>query len=295
MSGAAAPGRQVATGIGLMLGSVLVFSSTHVLAKWLTGSFPVGELLVFRALGGFVMLLPFLRDPAQPGGLGAVVVDRPWLQVLRLGASTVEVALFYLALSIMPLANVMTFWMSAPIIVAVLSALMLREHVPVGRWGAVVLGFGGVMLALWHETQTIGAGAVFALTGALANGLFLTLTRALRKTPDAILVGSQMAGTLALGLALAPLGWETPSGLDWVLLLTTGMTSTIGHVLVARAMRLAPASVVAPFKYLALAMAGFYGWLFFGDVPQPVMVAGSAVIVGAGIWLWWFERREEQP
>lgn len=294
MSGTAAPAQPVATGIALMLGSVLVFSSTHVLAKWLTGSFPVGELLVFRALGGLLMLLPFLHDPAHPRGLATVVVDRPWLQLLRLAASTVEVALFYLALSLMPLANVMTFWMSAPIIVAVLSVPLLRERVPAGRWAAVLLGFGGVMLALWHQAQVTALGAAVAATGALTNGLFLTLTRALRRTPDAILVGSQMAGTLAFGLALAPLAWQRPAGLDWALLLATGMTSTIGHVLVARAMRHAPASVVAPFKYLALVLAAFYGWLFFGDVPPPAVAAGGAVIVGAGLWLWWFEGREDR-
>ena len=293
MAASTAAERNIALGIGLMLGSVAVFSSTHVLAKWLTSGFPVGELLVFRSLGGLLMLALFLREPAEAGGWSAVIVDRPWLQVLRLLSSTVEVALFYLALSLMPLADAMTFWMSAPIVVAVLSWMLLGERVPVGRWGAVMLGFGGVLLALYHEVQATALGAAVASVGAVTNGLFLTTTRALRRTPDALLVGSQMVGSLTLGLLLTPSGWTQPTATEGMLLLATGMTSTLGHVLLARSMRAAPASVVAPFKYMALVLASFYGWLFFGDVPQPVMAAGGAVIVAAGLWLWWFERREE--
>jgi drug/metabolite transporter (DMT)-like permease len=124
--------------------------------------------------------------------------------------------------------------------------------------------------------------------------MFLTATRALRGTPDSALVGLQMAGALVMGVLLAPFSWVTPSAGVAALLLLIGMVSTAGHVLVVRALRLAPASVVVPFKYVSLVLASFYGWTIFGDVPRPAMLAGAGVIISAGLWLWWLERRQER-
>ena len=288
MTSTAARGQTLA-GIGLMLTAILLFSSNDVLAKWLAGSFAVGQMVLLRSVGAFVVLSPFLWRAALSGRFRRV--ERPWLHALRVACGTGEVACFYLALSLMPLADVMTFWMGAPIFVAVLSALVLSESVPPARWVAIVLGFGGVVIALWHELDASPLGAVVALSGSLMYAVFLVATRALRATPDALLVGFQMTGALLLGLVLAPFAWTPPALVEWPLLLLIGVISTIGHVCVARALRLAPASVVVPFKYLSLVFATFYGWAIFGDVPRAAMLTGAAVIIAAGLWLWRLERR----
>lgn len=280
---------QALAGIGLMLAAIFLFATNDVLAKWLAASFAVGQMLLFRSLGAFLVLAPFLYRGALAGRFRRI--ERPWLQALRVACSTGEVACFYVALSLMPLADVITFWMSGPIFVAVLSALALRESVPAARWAAILLGFAGVLIALWEELHASALGAAVALSGALLYATFLTVTRALRGTPDALLVGLQMGGALALGTLLAPFGWATPPAALWPLLLLIGIVSTAGHVLVVRALRLAPASVVVPFKYVSLVLATFYGWTIFGDVPRPAMLLGAAVIIGAGMWLWWLERR----
>lgn len=280
--------RQALAGIGLMLGAIVLFATNDVLAKWLAASYAIGQMLLLRSIGAFLVLGPFLYRGALGGRFGRI--ERPWLQALRVACATGEVAAFYAALSLMPLADVITFWMSGPIFVAVLSGIALGERVPPLRWAAILLGFCGVLIALWEELHASALGAAVALTGALLYAMFLTVTRALRGTPDTVLVGLQMGGALAVGMVLAPMAWVTPPLAVLPLLLVTGMVSTAGHVLVVRALRLAPASVVVPFKYLSLVLASFYGWIFFGDVPRPAMLLGAAVIIGAGLWLWWLER-----
>lgn len=287
-----APARnQVLAGIGLMLGAIVLFASNDVLAKWLAASYAIGQMLLLRSIGAFLVLGPFLYRGALAGRFGRI--ERPWLQGLRVACGTGEVAAFYAALSLMPLADVITFWMSGPIFVAVLSGVVLREAVPLARWAAILLGFCGVLIALWEELHASALGAAVALGGAFLYACFLTLTRALRGTPDSALVGMQMAGTLAVGMVFAPFAWVTPPLTVLPLLLVTGMVSTVGHVLVVRALRLAPASVVVPFKYLSLVLASFYGWTFFGDVPRPAMLLGAGIIIGAGLWLWWLEKRAQ--
>lgn len=280
---------QALAGIALMLGAIVLFATNDVLAKWLAASFAVGQMLLLRSLGALLVLGPFLYRGALGGRFGRI--ERPWLQALRVACATGEVAAFYAALSLMPLANVITFWMAGPIFVAVMSAVTLREAVPPMRWAAILLGFCGVLIALWEEMQASVLGAAVAIGGAFLYAMFLTVTRALRGTPDVVLVGMQMGGALAVGIVFAPFAWVTPSAGVWPLLLLTGMVSTAGHVLVVRALRLAPASVVVPFKYCSLVLASSYGWAFFGDLPRPAMLLGGLVIIGAGLWLWWGERR----
>jgi len=285
-----APARnQTLLGIGLLLGSVFVFTTNDVLSKWLTASFAIGQLLLFRSLGAFVVLGPALYRGALAGRFRRI--DRPWLHVLRMLCATGEVAGFYVALTFMPLADVIIFWMSAPIFVAVMASFALRESVPAARWAAILLGFAGVVIALFEEFHATALGAGAALAGAVLYAVMTTLTRVLRGAADSVLVALPMAGTLGIGALLAPIGWVTPSPLTGALLMLTGAISVAGHVLMVRALRVAPASVVMPFKYVQLVLAAFYGWLIFGDVPRPAMLAGGAVIIGAGLWLWWLERR----
>lgn len=283
---------QTLLGIGLLLGSVFVFTTNDVLSKWLTMSFAIGQLLLFRSLGAFVALGPALYRGAVAGRFRRI--ERPWLHVLRMLCATGEVAGFYVALTTMPLADVILFWMSAPIFVALMANFVLRESVSAARWGAILLGFAGVVIALFEEFHATAIGASAALAGAVLYAVMTTLTRVLRGSADSVLIALPMAGTLGIGVLLAPIGWATPSPLTGALLMLTGAISVGGHVLMVRALRLAPASVVMPFKYVQLVLAAFYGWLIFGDVPRPAMVAGGAVIIGAGLWLWWLERRGQR-
>jgi drug/metabolite transporter (DMT)-like permease len=282
-----------AGGILLMLAGVLLFSLNDALGKWLVETFTVGQVLVLRSLAALLLLAPFLvRDAAAgSGGFRPFDAPRPWLQLLRVGFGTLESASFYWAVSMMPLADAMTYWMAAPVFVTVISALLLRERVGAKRFAAVALGFAGVLLAMGPGLDADPLPVLVAIGGALLYAAFVVCTRALRATRDAQLVAFQMLGGLLLGLALLPFGWTPPGVVDVALLLGLGAAATLAHMAVTRSLRIAPASVVVPWQYSFILWGALFGWLFFGDVPGPGIAVGAAVIVAAGLWLWRLERR----
>jgi drug/metabolite transporter (DMT)-like permease len=125
--GTLVPERQnVAAGIGLMLLGFFMFSANDALGKWLAATYTPGQILLLRSAFALVVLLPFVL---KAGIRSLVEVERPWLHVLRVIFSTVETFLFYWAVSVLPLADAMTYYLAGPIYVTVLAALMLRERV----------------------------------------------------------------------------------------------------------------------------------------------------------------------
>src|ERR1700754_4340901 len=139
-------------GIGLMLFGVFMFSFGDALGKFLVGTYSVGQLLWLRACAALVLLLPMMWQ----GRAALFSLERPWLQLLRVTLSTTEVAAFFLATVYLPLADVITYYMACPIFVTALSGLVLREKIGWRRWSAVLIGFGGVLIALNPSSDTGG-------------------------------------------------------------------------------------------------------------------------------------------
>ncbi len=264
-----------------MLGMFL-FSLNDAIGKWLVATYSVGQVLLIRSAVALAVLGPVLW---RWGSRRLLAVERPRLQFARVAFSTGEVFCFYWTVTYLPLADTMTFWMAAPILVAAAAPLLLGEKVGVWQWTAIATGFVGVLVAL----EPFGSGparghAVFA--ALLGRGCFAAMVltgRQLRDTADTTLVFWQLCGSLAAGLALAPWGWARPAGPDLVLLGLLGVVAMLAHVCVNRSLKLAEAAVVAPFQYTLLPWAVVLGWFFFGDVPRPAMLLGGALIVGAGL------------
>jgi drug/metabolite transporter (DMT)-like permease len=167
-------------GIALMLLSVFMFSFGDALGKFIVASYSVGQLLCFRACAALAVLAPMIwRHRAE-----FLSLERPWLQLLRVVLSTLEVAAFFLAVVYLPLADVITYYLAGPIFVTAMSALLLREKVGWRRWCAIVVGFCGVLIALRPSSQTFSWPALIALGGSLSFATLMLITRSLRATPD---------------------------------------------------------------------------------------------------------------
>jgi drug/metabolite transporter (DMT)-like permease len=202
-----------------------------------------------------------------------------------------EVALFYLAVSYLPLADTMTIWLAAPIWVVVLAAVLLGERVDAARWLAAAAGFIGVAIALNPTSASLSMPALIAVAGSLLFAAMMIAGRQLRGTPDVTLVAWQTLGALIMGLVLLPFGWVTPTLTDAALLCLLGIVAMVAHLCVTRSLKLAEASVVVPYQYTLIVWALLFGWLVFGDWPTPAMLFGSALIVAAGLALLLLERR----
>jgi drug/metabolite transporter (DMT)-like permease len=272
--------------IGLMLLSIFMFSFGDALGKFMVATYSVGQLLWLRACAALIVLLPMIwRQRAE-----FMHLERPWLQLLRVTLSTLEVAAFFLATVYLPLVDVITYYLACPIFVTALSAIVLRERVGWRRWSAVLIGFCGVLIALRPSSQTVSWPAMIALGGSLSFAVLMLITRSLRATPDIVLASSQFAGTFVLGALLSPIGWVTPSLGSLSLFAAAGCISAGALLCVNRSLKLAPASVVVPYQYSMIIWAVIFGYFVFGDVPSIATIAGAAIIIGAGLYIFLRER-----
>jgi S-adenosylmethionine uptake transporter len=265
-------------GVTLYLLAVLFFAINDALGKWLVADYPVGQLLALRAVGAAFVLGPMaLRRKAT-------LFDRRGLslQIARVPLMALDTFCFYYATRTMPLADVMTFYMAAPVIITALSAVFLREEVEPLRWAAVLVGFVGVVVALNPTPDIFTTASPIALLGAFTYALGQTITRVLRGVHWLQLVSWQFYGAGLLGAATLPFAFHMPGTLDLTLTFLLGAVSMMCFVFMTRALALAPASVLAPFQYTAILWASVLGWLVWGDLLTAHVIAGNVLIVASG-------------
>ena len=273
-------------GIALMLAGVFMFSFGDALGKFIVATYSVGQFMLLRACAALALIGPSMwRTRAE-----FARVERPWLQVVRIVLSTLEIAAFFLAVVYLPLADVTTYYLATPIFVTALSAIVLREHVGWRRWSAILIGFCGVLIALHPSAQTVTWPAMIALAGSLAFSWLMLITRSLRATPDIVLASAQFLGTLVFGIVVAPFGWITPTWAHLGFFFAAGAISVCALFCVNRSLKLAPASIVAPYQYSMIIWAVMFGYLVFGDVPQAHTALGAAIIIAAGLYIFLRER-----
>ena len=295
MSSASAPAGHLARsqniplGIGLMVVAIFLFSANDVLGKWLAASYAAPQILLFRSAAAILVLTPVI---GRIGFRALVEVQRPWLQLVRAVLATGEVALFYWSVVYLPLADAMTYYLAGPIYVTVMAAAFLRENVGWRRWTAVLVGFFGVLIALGPSMASFGWPVLIAFTGSVVYAVFLVITRALRGTPDTVMAAWQIGLNLVFGIVFAPLVW-VPLGawFDGLLLAVLGVVALTAIVFVNRSLALAPASVVVPYQYTLIVWAVIFGYFVFGDVPSVQMLAGAAIIIAAGLYIFVREQK----
>ncbi|MEA2872220.1 MAG: hypothetical protein QOH67_2196 [Hyphomicrobiales bacterium] len=281
-------GRSAAlAGIGFMLGAVFLFALNSAAGKWLVEKYPVGEFMGIRAAITLFLLSPFIWRAGRAAFANA---PRPGLQVLRIVLSTFEIAMFFWAVSYLPLADTTTFYLAGPIYVTAFSVVLLREQVGWRRWTAVLIGFIGVVIALRPSAASVSLPALIALVGSVIYALLMITTRALRETNGTVLIATQFLGALVFGAATTPFGWIMPSTFDFLFIGSLGIASLFAQFCVIRSLKLASASVVVPYQYTLILWSVLFGWAMFGELPEAHTIAGAAIIVAAGLYIFWREQ-----
>src|SRR5205823_195958 len=176
---------------------------------------------------------------------------------------------------------------------------LFSVHAALGKWlladysvGELLLvrSFAGVVLALRPSGASFTLPVLIALAGSVTFAFLMIVTRVLRETTDTVLVVGQIGGTFVFGALTAPFGWVTPSPRDLVLLTLFGVLAMLALACVNRSLKLAPASVVAPYQYTLIVWAIMLGYLVFGDVPDLATLVGAAIIIAAGLFIFWREQ-----
>lgn len=275
--------RPLAAAIALMCFGIAGLVVNDALAKWLTGHYPPLQIVFLRN----VIALPMVVTVVLALGGGAALRTRHLkLHALRGLLLTTGAGLFFLGLSVLPLAEATALIFAAPIFITALSVPLLRESVGWRRWSAVIVGFLGVLIIVRPGGSTFQPASLYVVGTALSYALFMISARWIdrREGPWTMTIYVVLFPLLFSGL-VAPFAWQPLQTAHLPLFLAMAVFGTLGMMLMTQAFRQAPAAIVAPFEYTALVWASLIGWLVWGEVPDDWTYAGAAVIIASGIFI----------
>ena len=275
-------------GIMFMLGSTLMAAGMNSAARHVTETVHPFELVFFRNLFAFAFVLPMLWRY----GLGPLKTARPWAHTGRAALNTVNMLIWFTAISLAPLAEVVALGFTAPIFTTLLGILIYREKVGLRRWSAIMIGFSGTLIVLQPGFDTISPGHGLTLLAALMWAGVLLIIKSLGRTESSLTIVAYMSilmTPMSLIPALFVWVWPTWSELAWLAMI--GFAGGIGQFLLAQSLREAEMSVVMPFDFAKLIWISAIAYVAFAEIPTLSTWIGGAVIFGCGLYI---ARREAQ-
>ena len=285
------PDHPLRAALPLILGAGLCFATLDATAKYLVQEHTLFLVVWARYVGQMIVATPIAW---QRSGRGFWRTRHLRMQLVRSACLVIATLCFFGALRFLPLAEGTAISFMAPMFAVMLSGPVLGERPTRARWLAVCAGFGGILILVRPGSAVFHPATGLLIMAALSNAMYQLLTRRVpRDSPHTTLFFSGLVGATVLSLALP---WaEVPAQATWrdaLFMLQLGLLAGLGHGLLIGAFLRAPASLVAPFTYVHMLWATFYGWLIFGQLPDAVSAVGMLVIVASGVGLVLHERRQ---
>lgn len=277
-------------GILWMLLTILLFVSMDTTAKYLAESYPVPQVVWARYVF-HVVLVVLLLHRRVPRLLRS---GRLALQVLRSLLLVATTGCFFVALSLMPLADASAMMLVAPLVVTGLSVPLLGEPVGIRRWCAVGVGFLGALIILKPGAGLFDWAALLPLLAAALYALYQIATRLLSRSdaPETTILYTGLAGAVVAS-AIVPWYWKAPDLEGWAVMAVVGTLGGISQFGLIKAFQAAPAAIVSPFGYSNMIWATLFGFVIFGDFPHWTTLAGAVVLIASGLYVWYRERVRE--
>jgi len=290
--------KKVSLGIALKLAQTLTFSLMYAAIKLAPGA-PIGEVVFFRCFFALIPLVVFSHYTV--GFWAAIRTEKPIYHFLRSGIGSISMFFNFLAVQLLPLVTVTAFGFLQPVFVTMLATPLLGERVGPWRWGAVIVGFLGVLMMLEPHgglaalsALRLSRGVVYALAFAFLWAIVVILIRQMSRTErgEAIVFYFMSWGAIIGAVVMA---FEHPMlDLHTVAWLTvSGLIGGIGQIALTYCYRYAESSLLAPFDYALMLWAVALGFFVFGEIPEPMVLGGAGVVIAAGLFIAWRERRRQ--
>ncbi|MFZ1468903.1 MAG: DMT family transporter [Paracoccaceae bacterium] len=296
------------TGILFALGGAMILSINDLAIKFLADTgYALHQAMLIRAVIGMLVVLTVMG--LSPRGFRQLLTRRKRAHLLRACIVLVSNATYFVGLSLMPLADAVATAFVAPLILTSMSALILHEEVGPRRWAAVAVGLVGVIVMTRPGSGVIQPAAILVLISAVCYAAGHMMTRHLRETESAMTLNFYvqigfLTISLAMGLwvgdghmAQAPGStweflfrpWVVPPTADWPAFVGMGLAVAFGGLMLSQAYRTTEAALIAPFEYVGMPMAIFWGAIVFDTWPDGTAWIGIALICGAGLYTLWRE------
>lgn len=278
-------------GILLMIITTIVFASQDGLSKYLATEYNVYMVVMIRYW--FFATFVISMSSQKTGGIKRVAKTKsPILQIFRSLILVAEMCITILAFTLLGLAETHAIFASYPLIIAMLSGPILGEYVGWRRWLAICVGFIGILIILNPGNGIFSPYALVPLAGAILFALYGLLTRYVGQYDNS---STSFFWTGVVGsIAMTIIGlnyWDPVSKSDWSIMLLLSASGVVGHYLLIKCYEVAEASALQPFAYLQLIWASMIGIIIFGEQITTNVLIGACIIVGAGLFTLWRERK----
>lgn len=290
-------------GILCVMGAVLIFSTQDMVIKWMSGGYPLHEIVFLRAFVAMIVTLAIFV-PLE-GGYRNLLSKRWPLHLVRGFSIVMGNMLFFTGLASLPLAEGVAIFFVAPLFITLLSVPILGEKIGIHRMMAVLVGFAGVVIMVRPGGASFQAAALLPLGAALAYASLQMMTRKLGMAEKAstmafyiqvMFLSSSAVMWLAVGdgrfagsdnpsVEFLLRAWTWPTFEDGSIMVGIGCVNALGGYLISQAYRVAEAGLVAPFEYVAVPLSIFWSILIWGDWPDGLAWLGILLIVGGGIYV----------
>lgn len=273
------------------LGAFFMLAVMNVFAKMLSETHSVIEIAFYRNL---IATLPFLIWIFFFGRHDILKINsKPASIGIRSVLGTVSLITTFAAFAAMPMADTTAFLFTASLFIPVLGIIFLKETVGPYRWGAVLIGFIGVVIMLNPTGNVNTLGVALALSAAFMHAVLQTILRHLGKyeKPETVTFYFVLIGTIVAALPL-PFVAVPPTVEEIPLLFAVGLTGALAQFLLSIAFGNAPAAVVTVFNYSGIIWATLFGWMIWQEWPAHTIWIGGGIVIASNIFMIWRESRK---
>jgi drug/metabolite transporter (DMT)-like permease len=237
----------------------------------------VFQVMELRSLIGLAMLIPVI---VANGGVKALRTPHPWRHLARNVAHYSAQFAWLMALTLIPLAQVISIEFTMPIWTAILAVAFLGERMGIWKSLAVVLGLVGVAIIVRPFNGTLNAGQLIALAAAIGFAISLIMVKSLTRTDKVVtILFWMMAIQAVIGAVPAVFEWRSPSLYSWSWLMVIAFCGTYSHFCLTHALTHADATVVVPMDFLRVPLAALTGWLVYSERVDAFTLLGAALIL----------------
>ncbi len=267
---------------GFMIAAMSLFAASDVLMKYIGGQLPVGEMMFLRGLFATSFLIIAIKLASSDR-----IRFRDLLNLWSVFRGLCEVLITFLflnALNLLPIALATTLLFAAPIFMTALSIPILGERVGIWRWGAVVLGFIGVIVVTAPGINDMGMAIFLPLAAACVVALRDVLVRFVPgHIPSGSVALTTSIAVTAGGAVSIPLAWVGPDATQLGLMALAAAIVCSAYLVYILATRSGELSFTAPFKYVIVLWAILFGMLIWDEVPTAHEWLGALTIVISGL------------